>query len=128
MSSIGQWGAIQFEVFMEYLVNISKRRSLWSLNEDILKITILTTNTLYPSRKIRRIHQGRYGVSIPALTKDHKGNKSNMLYPGKAILRIQAICEYNILEDIKRSTYSKKLQYAVSNTLDMPYRHRLQTP
>ncbi|GJS14148.1 hypothetical protein Tco_0408620 [Tanacetum coccineum] len=42
-------------VIMEYLVNISKRRTFWSLNEDILKITILKTNTPYPSRKIRRI-------------------------------------------------------------------------
>ncbi|GJX81638.1 retrotransposon protein, putative, ty1-copia subclass [Tanacetum coccineum] len=40
-------------VIMEYLVNISKRRAFWSLNEDILKITILKTNT--PSRKIWRI-------------------------------------------------------------------------
>ncbi|GKA13028.1 retrovirus-related pol polyprotein from transposon opus [Tanacetum coccineum] len=30
-------------------------RAFWSLNEDILKITILKTNTPYPSRKIRRI-------------------------------------------------------------------------
>ncbi|GJZ25514.1 hypothetical protein Tco_0569767 [Tanacetum coccineum] len=43
----------------------SKRRAFWSLNEDILKITILKTNTPYPSR--------RYGVSVPALTKDHRG-------------------------------------------------------
>ncbi|GJX17431.1 hypothetical protein Tco_0218263 [Tanacetum coccineum] len=43
------------QLIMEYLVNISKRRAFWSLNEDILKITILTTNTPYPSRKIRRI-------------------------------------------------------------------------
>ncbi|GJW92958.1 hypothetical protein Tco_0172630 [Tanacetum coccineum] len=42
-------------VIIEYLVNISKRHAFWSLNEDILKITILTTNTPYPSRKIRRI-------------------------------------------------------------------------
>ncbi|GJS97987.1 hypothetical protein Tco_0819157 [Tanacetum coccineum] len=42
-------------VIMEYLVNISKRRAFWSLNEDILKIIVLTTNTPYPSRKIRRI-------------------------------------------------------------------------
>ncbi|GJT18659.1 hypothetical protein Tco_0877365, partial [Tanacetum coccineum] len=42
-------------VITEYLVNISKRRAFWSLNEDILKITILKTNTPYPSRKIRRI-------------------------------------------------------------------------
>ncbi|GJS72449.1 hypothetical protein Tco_0705290 [Tanacetum coccineum] len=42
-------------VITEYLVNISKRRAFWSLNEDILKITILKTNTSYPSRKIQRI-------------------------------------------------------------------------
>ncbi|GJW84248.1 hypothetical protein Tco_0157393 [Tanacetum coccineum] len=42
-------------LIMEYLVNISKRRTFWSLNEDILKITILKTNTSYLSRKIRRI-------------------------------------------------------------------------
>ncbi|GJU41697.1 hypothetical protein Tco_1194654 [Tanacetum coccineum] len=42
-------------VIMDYLVNISKRRAFWSLNKDILKITILKTNTSYPSRKIRRI-------------------------------------------------------------------------
>ncbi|GJW27252.1 hypothetical protein Tco_0041063 [Tanacetum coccineum] len=42
-------------IIMEYLVNISKRRAFWSLNKDILKITILTTNTPYPSRKIWRI-------------------------------------------------------------------------
>ncbi|GJW51128.1 hypothetical protein Tco_0092479 [Tanacetum coccineum] len=29
------------------------------------------------------IHQGRYGVSVPALTKDHKGKKSNTPYPEK---------------------------------------------
>ncbi|GJT29184.1 hypothetical protein Tco_0909459 [Tanacetum coccineum] len=34
---------------------VSKRHAFWSLNEDILKITILKTNTPYPSRKIRRI-------------------------------------------------------------------------
>ncbi|GJS31199.1 retrovirus-related pol polyprotein from transposon TNT 1-94 [Tanacetum coccineum] len=43
-------------VIMEYLVKFSKRHAFWSLNEDILKITILETNTTYPSRKIRRIH------------------------------------------------------------------------
>ncbi|GJV69831.1 zf-CCHC domain-containing protein [Tanacetum coccineum] len=43
------------------------------LNEDILKITILKTNTPYPSRKIQ--------ISVPALTKDHKGKKINTPYP-----------------------------------------------
>ncbi|GJR53436.1 putative ribonuclease H-like domain-containing protein [Tanacetum coccineum] len=37
------------------MINLSKRRAYWSLNEDILKITILKTNTPYPSMKIRRI-------------------------------------------------------------------------
>ncbi|GJT37730.1 probable inactive receptor kinase [Tanacetum coccineum] len=60
-------------LIMEYLVNISKRRAFWSLNEDILKNTVLTTNTPYPSRKIRRIRacthqrpqrkQAQYAVS-----------------------------------------------------------------
>ncbi|GJU99779.1 hypothetical protein Tco_1329050 [Tanacetum coccineum] len=46
--------ALRRSIITEYLVNIS-RRAFWSLNEDILKITILTTNTPCPSRKIRRI-------------------------------------------------------------------------
>ncbi|GJR83519.1 hypothetical protein Tco_0154304 [Tanacetum coccineum] len=50
---------------MEYLVNISKRRAFQSLNEDILKITILTTNTPYPSRKIRQdIKRGPYSKKL----------------------------------------------------------------
>ncbi|GKC38745.1 hypothetical protein Tco_1051129 [Tanacetum coccineum] len=63
----------KYRVIMENLVNISKRRAFWSLNEDILKITILTTNTPYPSRKIWRIRacthqrpqrkQAQYAVS-----------------------------------------------------------------
>ncbi|GKB92234.1 hypothetical protein Tco_0964506 [Tanacetum coccineum] len=40
----------------EVFYPVSKRRAFWNLNEDILKITILKTNTPYPSRKIRRIH------------------------------------------------------------------------
>ncbi|GKD66092.1 hypothetical protein Tco_1308200 [Tanacetum coccineum] len=94
----------------------SKRRALWSLIEDILKSIDLKTNTPYPSR--------RYGVSVPALTKDHKRNEVNTPYPEDSIRRIQEK-EYNILEDIKRGPYSKKspirriqlLGYAVLNRL-----------
>ncbi|GJS85721.1 hypothetical protein Tco_0752262 [Tanacetum coccineum] len=60
-------------LIMEYTVNISKRHAFWSLNEDILRITILKTNTPYPSRKIQRIRasthqrprrkQAQYAVS-----------------------------------------------------------------
>ncbi|GJY44289.1 hypothetical protein Tco_0432502 [Tanacetum coccineum] len=46
---------VHLSAIAEYLVNIGKRRTFWSLNGDILKITILKTNTPYPSRKIRRI-------------------------------------------------------------------------
>ncbi|GJY26462.1 hypothetical protein Tco_0401188 [Tanacetum coccineum] len=59
-SQLSSWASALFKneettVITEYLVNIRKRRAFWSLNEDILKITILTTNMPYPSRKIRRI-------------------------------------------------------------------------
>ncbi|GKG01726.1 hypothetical protein Tco_0306431, partial [Tanacetum coccineum] len=65
----------------EYLVKVNKRRAFWSLNEDILKITILKTNTPYPSR--------RYGVSVPAHTKDHRRLKINTPYQEDSIHRIQ---------------------------------------
>nr|GEU60813.1 retrovirus-related Pol polyprotein from transposon 17.6 [Tanacetum cinerariifolium] len=96
---------------MEYLVNISKRRAFWSLNEDILKITVLSFNMPYPSRKIRSIHacihqrpqrkQAQYAVS----RKD-----------SYAVLEIRN--EYNIMKDIKHGPYSKKPQNTVSNPLD----------
>ncbi|GJR69529.1 reverse transcriptase domain-containing protein [Tanacetum coccineum] len=41
------------------------------------QITILKTNTPYPSR--------RYGVSVPALTKDHRRLKTNTPYPEDSI-------------------------------------------
>ncbi|GKD37397.1 hypothetical protein Tco_1257604, partial [Tanacetum coccineum] len=100
---------LRIALITEYLVNISKRHTFWSLNEDILKITVLTTNTPYPSRKIWRIHaytyqrpqrkQVQYAVS-------RKGNTSYSSYTG---------IQYSV-EDIKRGPYSKKLQYVVSNT------------
>ncbi|GKC07787.1 hypothetical protein Tco_0999397 [Tanacetum coccineum] len=71
-------------VIMEYLVNISKRRAFWSLNEDILKINdsdnqyavSIKEDTAYPClhspkttkerRSIRRIKLSYSGTS-PAL-------------------------------------------------------------
>ncbi|GKD02204.1 hypothetical protein Tco_1177178 [Tanacetum coccineum] len=60
----------------QYLVNISKRRAFWSLNEDILKINY---------------SDYQYAVSIKEDTaypclhsqKDHKGNKLNTPFPKK---------------------------------------------
>ncbi|GJX88476.1 hypothetical protein Tco_0340490, partial [Tanacetum coccineum] len=40
---------------MEYLVKISKKARILELKRRHLKITVLTSNTPYPSRKIRRI-------------------------------------------------------------------------
>ncbi|GJY23992.1 hypothetical protein Tco_0397650 [Tanacetum coccineum] len=82
---------------MEYLVNISKRRTFWSLNEDILKITILKTNMPYPSRKIRRIraftHQrplrnkAQYAVSRRPICvlklKEEKARRRGRVFNGK---------------------------------------------
>ncbi|GJW58782.1 hypothetical protein Tco_0105513 [Tanacetum coccineum] len=77
---------VEEDIIKEYLVKVNKRRAFWSLNEDILKITILKTNTPYPSR--------RYSVSVPELTKDHEGNKPVRRIQKKAIRRIEDIvCE-----------------------------------
>ncbi|GJW46987.1 hypothetical protein Tco_0078633 [Tanacetum coccineum] len=42
-------------VIMEYLVKIRKKARILKLKQRHLKITVLTSNTSYPSRKIRRI-------------------------------------------------------------------------
>ncbi|GKE00628.1 zinc finger, CCHC-type containing protein [Tanacetum coccineum] len=54
MTSNNVYFIASFILFIEYLVKVSRSRAFWSVNEDILKITIL--NTPYLSRKIRRIH------------------------------------------------------------------------
>ncbi|GKA85731.1 hypothetical protein Tco_0807385 [Tanacetum coccineum] len=52
--------------FIASYIPYSKRNAFWSLNEDILKITILKTNTPYPSRKIRRdLDNSTSNVRIP---------------------------------------------------------------
>ncbi|GJW34022.1 hypothetical protein Tco_0054054, partial [Tanacetum coccineum] len=64
----------------------------------------------------------RYGVSVPALTKDHEGNKLNTPYPERPIHRIEDI----VCEDSRRDQAWSLLQetpirriqslgYAVSN-------------
>ncbi|GKD70113.1 putative reverse transcriptase domain-containing protein [Tanacetum coccineum] len=77
-------------------------------------LMILTTNTPYPSRKIRRIR---------ACTHQRPQRKQAQYAVSKeAQYAIFKILYVKILEDIKRGPYSKKLQYAVSNPLDTPYR------
>ncbi|GJS99179.1 hypothetical protein Tco_0820349 [Tanacetum coccineum] len=75
---------------IEYDVNnpdeLTKRHAFWSLNEDILKIAVLTTNTPYPSRKI---------WCICACTHQRPRRKQDLIrrIQKKAIHRIQAIWE-----------------------------------
>ncbi|GJX99621.1 hypothetical protein Tco_0356640 [Tanacetum coccineum] len=79
----------------------SKRHAFWSLNEDILKITILKTNTPYPSRKIRRIRACTH--QRPQKDKAQYAVSRETQY---AVFKVWNQC--NILEDIKRGPYSKK--------------------
>ncbi|GJZ72570.1 retrovirus-related pol polyprotein from transposon TNT 1-94 [Tanacetum coccineum] len=98
---------------MEYLVKVSKRHAFWSLNEDILKI-IDSDNQYAISIK--------EDMAYPCLhfTRYHEGFTSNTPYLGTSICRIQDLSYTEILEDIKHGPHSKKPQYAVSKTLDMP--------
>ncbi|GKE62843.1 hypothetical protein Tco_1513210, partial [Tanacetum coccineum] len=76
------------------------------------------TTTLPP---IRHIHQGRYGVYVPALTKDHEGNKIQYTvsrndqyavfkpYGNKIFWKIS-----NVVPTLRNP------RYAVSKTLDRP--------
>ncbi|GKB54659.1 hypothetical protein Tco_0905412 [Tanacetum coccineum] len=75
---------------------------------------------------------GRYGVSVPALTKDHEGNKIQYAISRRrkyAVFKLYG----NILEDIKRGPYSKKppichiqdFGYADSTCLGLRKKYRL---
>nr|GEV83300.1 retrovirus-related Pol polyprotein from transposon TNT 1-94 [Tanacetum cinerariifolium] len=91
-------------VIIEYFVNISKRRVFWSLKEDILIITVLAPNTLYPSRKIRRIcactHQRpRSTPDQYAISK--KGSTDNVLVIFQLKMTKVIKGEFEKLEDLK---------------------------
>ncbi|GKG11459.1 hypothetical protein Tco_0342859, partial [Tanacetum coccineum] len=59
---------------------------------------------------IRRIHQGRYSVSVPALTKDHRGIKLNTPYP----------------EGLNTPYPSRKIQLICACTHQRPQRNKAQ--
>ncbi|GKA08818.1 hypothetical protein Tco_0688149 [Tanacetum coccineum] len=104
----------------KYFQSLSKRHAFWSLNEDILKITVLKTNTPYPSRKIRRIRACTH--QRPQRNKDQYAVSRENQY---AVFKIWN--QYNILEDIKHGPYSKKSPIRRIQHLDTPYPHRLTT-
>ncbi|GJW60760.1 hypothetical protein Tco_0110095 [Tanacetum coccineum] len=108
-------GLCNYGVVGKYL----QRHAFWSLNEDILEITVLTTNTPYSSRKIRLIcactHQR------PRRKHDQYAVSREDQY---AVLKIWKV---NILEDIKRGPYSKKLSIRRIEPIRYAVSHRLQT-
>ncbi|GJR22262.1 hypothetical protein Tco_0970789 [Tanacetum coccineum] len=91
---------------------------IMELNEDILKITILKTNTSYPSRKIRRIRTCTY--QRPQRNKAQYAVSREDQY---AVLEIWN--EYNILEDIKRVT-DQPVPVSQAETLLLPVRIRIR--
>nr|GEU37101.1 hypothetical protein [Tanacetum cinerariifolium] len=84
---------------MEYLVNISKMARVPELKLRYLKITVLTTNTLYPSRKIRRI-------CACTSQKTTKEKRSIRLIPGKT--------------NTPYSSYENKIFWKISNVIPTP--------
>ncbi|GJV71842.1 hypothetical protein Tco_1491837 [Tanacetum coccineum] len=71
---------------MEYLVKISKKTCIRELKRRYLKINVLTSNTSYPSRKIRRIC-----AYISLKTTKDQGSRINTPYPEESIRRIQVM-------------------------------------
>ncbi|GJZ30483.1 DNA-directed DNA polymerase [Tanacetum coccineum] len=61
--------------------NQDLRRQIAEKRRERLELTDRVARIKRIQEPIRRIHQGRYGVSVPALTKDHRGIKLNMPYP-----------------------------------------------
>ncbi|GJZ29893.1 hypothetical protein Tco_0574940 [Tanacetum coccineum] len=76
-------------------------------NEDYLKINVLMTNTPYPSRKIRRIHQGRYGVSVPIL---HQRPRRKQ----------ESICRIQENQYVVFKLYGNKIFWKISNVVPTP--------
>ncbi|GJZ48693.1 hypothetical protein Tco_0602525 [Tanacetum coccineum] len=97
------------------MVKDSKRRAFWSLKEDILKINILKTNTLYPSRKIRHI---RAIQRIRACTHQRPHKDKAQYVVSRGLNTPYSICGTNIIFWKLSSVVptSRNPQYAVSNT------------
>ncbi|GJS54314.1 hypothetical protein Tco_0627676 [Tanacetum coccineum] len=93
-------------LIMEYLVKISKKARILELKQRHLKITVLTSNTPYPSRKIRRI-------CACTSQKTTKETRSIRRIQERPIRRIQAM---EIIYSGRYQTWS-----LLQETLDTPY-------
>ncbi|GJU56406.1 hypothetical protein Tco_1230120 [Tanacetum coccineum] len=104
---------------MDHTLGLDSYRDSIDANH-VDEITILKTNTPYPSRKIRRIRACTH--QRPQRNKDQYAVSRENQY---AVFKIWN--QYNILEDIKRGPYSKKSPIRRIQHLDTPYPTDFQT-
>ncbi|GJT43788.1 hypothetical protein Tco_0952503 [Tanacetum coccineum] len=101
-----------------------KRHAFWSLNEDILKIIVLTTNTPYPSRKIRRLclHSPETTKETSSIRprKNELNEKSTLLlaFPDEHLLKFHGIKDAKSLWEAIKTRFggnkeSKKMQKTI---------------
>nr|GEU64420.1 RNA-directed DNA polymerase, eukaryota, reverse transcriptase zinc-binding domain protein [Tanacetum cinerariifolium] len=88
---------------MEYLVKISKKARILELKHRHVKITVLTSNTPYPSRKIRHVERGRYSK--------------------KPLIRREDLVSGLLMYEMPLSSIRKKYRLRIKN--DMPPRDNL---
>ncbi|GJR81529.1 hypothetical protein Tco_0152314 [Tanacetum coccineum] len=97
-------------VIMEYLLNISKRCAFWSLNEDILKITILKTNTPYPSRKIRQYSEEEEAEAMAETMEQYMSKTRTDYGSGIARPKIEEKDSFELkgqyLKELRENTFS----------------------
>ncbi|GJW30789.1 hypothetical protein Tco_0047664 [Tanacetum coccineum] len=97
---------LQYEKYYDKLLN---RRA----QSRITNYDVLTRKSLITLKPIRRIHQGRYGVSTPELHKKPQRLKDLYAVSRSSYTPYSKISSRNILEYYNHGPYSKKLQYAV---------------
>ncbi|GJW92694.1 retrovirus-related pol polyprotein from transposon TNT 1-94 [Tanacetum coccineum] len=73
---------LSLQIIMEYLVKVSKKARILELKRRYLKITVLTTNTPYPSRKIRRI----CAYTSLKTTKETRSNTPTLIEAARTML------------------------------------------
>nr|GEV93845.1 hypothetical protein [Tanacetum cinerariifolium] len=96
---------------MEYLVKISKKSLILELKRRHLMINVLTSNTSYPSRKIRRI----YACTLLKTTKDQGINTSKLL---KTLsLDESRSPEFNLFSDLEEY-YEEEVVEIMAKTME----------
>ncbi|GJW87845.1 ribonuclease H-like domain-containing protein [Tanacetum coccineum] len=101
------------KVIMEYLVKISKKARILELKQKHLKITVLTSNTPYPSRKIRR---------ICAYTSQKTTKETRSIHLDNLIRHIHFHWTRRIQLSVKYSVFVQLINTVYSDLLNAAYR------